>query len=140
MYFELGECIFSPQLAIRIDPSLLALEESPRFRFTLAHELGHMSLHRNLPLDFQSLDASQKAIIDSEHDVAPEPRELKTPRDWLEWQANSYAAALLMPQPTVGDEIARVQAALGIARNLGRIRLDGQRATHRGALCCVSLP
>ena len=47
----LGACYFAPRPAIRIDPSLPV--DSPRFRFVLAHELGHLSLHRRLDLHFR---------------------------------------------------------------------------------------
>ncbi len=60
----LGACYFAPVVAIFVDPSLLSAEEGPRFRFTLAHELGHLSLHRKLTLDFESLGATAKAILD----------------------------------------------------------------------------
>lgn len=81
--------------------------ESTRLRFTLAHELGHLSLHRNLRLDFQSLDATARAIVDGERELQIGHRVLESPGDFLEWQANSYAAALLMPRITFTPELKR---------------------------------
>jgi len=120
----LGACYFEPAFAIFVDPSLQSADGSARFRFTLAHELGHLSLHRNLRLDFQSLDATARAIVDGERDLQPGPRELITPRDFLEWQANSYAAALLMPRVTVRSALALQQLDMGITRRPGMVYLS----------------
>jgi hypothetical protein len=51
----LGEFLFAPFPTILIDPSLP--RGGPRFRFTMAHELGHFTLHRRLALEFDKLDA-----------------------------------------------------------------------------------
>jgi hypothetical protein len=120
----LGACYFKPKFAIFVDPSLSRDSERARFRFTLAHELGHLSLHRNLRLDFQSLDATNRAIFDGEGELGRGPRVLTTPRDFLEWQANSYAAALLMPRLTFGPELLRQQRDMGITRRPQRIYLN----------------
>ena len=58
-----GACYFAPRLEIAIDPGLAEKTDSPRFRFVLAHELGHLTLHRKLSLDFSSLDASDVGIL-----------------------------------------------------------------------------
>ena len=119
----LGACYFSPQLAIFIDPSLAV--DGPRFRFTLAHELGHLTLHRALSLDFTSLDASPSGILDGRYDLRMGRRRLESPRDWLEWQANSYAASLLMPRATFVGEVSRVQGNAEM-RRAGQIYVDNQ--------------
>ena len=54
----IGACYFHPRFAILVDSSSAGDMQSARFRLTLAHELGHLSLHRKLRLDFQSLDAT----------------------------------------------------------------------------------
>jgi Zn-dependent peptidase ImmA (M78 family) len=125
----LGACYFEPTYKICIDPSITG--DDPRFRFTLAHELGHLSLHRKLRLEFQSLDATARAILDGEDDLTGGPRQLQTPRDFLEWQANSYAAALLMPRVTFAGELRTSQTALGITRGIGVVWLtDGSGSRH----------
>jgi Zn-dependent peptidase ImmA (M78 family) len=110
---------------IFVDHSLLSSDATARFRFTLAHELGHLSLHRNLPLDFELLDATSKGILDARQDLRLGRRELKTPRDWLEWQANYYAGCLLIPRAMLGPELERRQHLLGV-RLPGRIYVDDQ--------------
>ena len=121
----LGACYFAPTLAIHTDISLLAAHSAPRFRFTLAHELGHLSLHRKLPIDFQSLDATSKMILDGRRDLRLGKRRLTPPRDWLEWQAKYYAACVLLPRATFVGAVERWQREGGI-RNPGHIYLDDQ--------------
>jgi len=112
----LGACYFEPIYQICVDPSLSGDAQRLRFRFTLAHELGHLSLHRKLRLQFQSLDATARAILDGANDFVPGRRGLVTSRDFLEWQANSYAAALLMPRATFVNELRKQQTEMGISR------------------------
>jgi Zn-dependent peptidase ImmA (M78 family) len=112
----LGACYFSPKLAIFIDPSLTGDNSLARFRFTLAHELGHLTLHRTLSLDFTSLDASPAGILDGRQDLWIGRRKLESPRDWLEWQANSFASSLLMPSRTYIPETRRQLKDMGVRR------------------------
>lgn len=65
------------------------LSHEGRFRFTCAHELGHFVLHRKLAARFQ--------------DATAEPEELVG----IERQANSFAAAFLMPRHLLFPELAR---------------------------------
>lgn len=70
-----------------------------RQHFSLGHELGHYFLHRDILKD-------EKAIIDSEDSLAG-PRILyrqeNTSNEQLEREANTFAAALLMPADLVRD-------------------------------------
>ncbi|MBI3270006.1 MAG: ImmA/IrrE family metallo-endopeptidase [Planctomycetes bacterium] len=77
-----------------------------RYRFTLAHEVGHMVLHRDLylPRHFASLvewRAFVQSIPEKEH-------------GWLEYQAHAFAGLVLVPpEPLVRETakcVARVQA------------------------------
>jgi Zn-dependent peptidase ImmA (M78 family) len=125
----LGICQFEPAFVISIDQSLNEPSEAARFRFTLAHELGHLSLHRKLRLAFESLDATAKAIVDGVTEFQMKRRVLETTRDFLEWQANSYAAALLMPRATYAYELKCQQEDMGITRS-GSIHLDDQPSSQ----------
>src|SRR4051794_35002644 len=67
-----------------------------RFRFTLAHEIGHWSLHRSLFL--------LKDLQDDLFRKSPEPSivcRTSRRREPVELQADAFAAALLMPKPAV---------------------------------------
>ncbi|WP_158510301.1 ImmA/IrrE family metallo-endopeptidase [Pseudomonas syringae] len=66
---------------LRSDVYNRASEDVPTDRFTVAHELGHHFLHKNVPVVFHQ---------------ANRPRTLKPEQD-SEWQANIFGAALLMP-------------------------------------------
>lgn len=60
-----------------------------RYRFTLAHELGHIILHRHLyePRQFHTIEEWKKVINDiPEKDHA-----------WYEWQAHAFAGLVLVP-------------------------------------------
>lgn len=52
-------------------------------------------------------------------------RELKTTRDWLEWQANRYAAAVLMPRRTFAAGLGLTQETMGVWRP-GHLYVDDQ--------------
>lgn len=80
-----------------------------RFEFTLAHETGHWQLHRpiiemekvTVPLFARELDAKATPAI-----VCRTSKR----RDSAEWQADTFAACLLMP---ASDVRATVKAAFG---------------------------
>jgi Zn-dependent peptidase ImmA (M78 family) len=64
-----------------------------RRRFTIAHEIGHMLLHANEPL---IVDDRGYALIGERREGASSPREI---------EANSFAAALLMPADWVPEAL-----------------------------------
>ena len=79
-----------------------------RYRFTLGHEVGHWQLHRELALAqrlqddlFQSVTGPSIICRTSQQ------------RERIEWQADAFAAALLMPRPAV---IAHWQRLFGPER------------------------
>jgi Zn-dependent peptidase ImmA (M78 family) len=80
-----------------------ALHSSNRQRFTLAHELGHLLLHKdealhvdeNSPIGFRNPRSSQ--AVDSD-----------------EIEANQFAAELLMPAALLTAEIAKISTKTGI--------------------------
>ena len=92
-----------------------------RQRFTLAHELAHAIKHRD------QLDAG--GIVDNAlyRSLLPEP---------MEWEANRYAAQLLMPLSAMqklwraGHRTAALAAPrLGVSEAAALIRLDQLRGT-----------
>lgn len=114
----LGCFVVRPR-AILIDKSI---RSTPQFPFTVAHEIGHLVLHRKL-----KISASDYAITDSLKDIATGRKLLSSPRDWLEWQANRFATAFLMPRASLVRELARFQKEdLGLRRNIGSVYLDNQ--------------
>jgi Zn-dependent peptidase ImmA (M78 family) len=122
----LGEFIFHPP-TILIDSGS---GDGPRFRFTVAHELGHLVLHGHLELDFDALDDANPNIRDVRPHFHFGRKRPVTDRDWLEWQANAFASAILVPRSTVVKAITGKQAELGINRR-GAIYVDSQPQNRR---------
>lgn len=97
-YFEIKEG------SIVIDLSLSGSLQTPRRRFTIAHEVSHWILHRsyhsptNKQYEFRKYDGyfqSKSSSIERKY------KKLETDTDREEWQANSLAAAILMPKIAV---------------------------------------
>jgi hypothetical protein len=70
----------------------------PRRRFTIAHELGHWSLHR---------DAAQPAYC-RPTSIDPDESPTHPPLPPAEEQANAFAAAVLMPARLVQEQYVRL--------------------------------
>jgi Zn-dependent peptidase ImmA (M78 family) len=75
----------------RLDPTTNPLVLG-RYRFTVAHEVGHWRLHRHLYVE----DASQGKLFDGRGRPAFVCR--SNDGASVEWQANQFAAAMLMPK------------------------------------------
>jgi hypothetical protein len=88
-----------PEIAIDTE-----LGHGPRFRFTLAHELGHLALHRKTDVGGNFTDTS--ATIFSQGGG--------NDRQWAEWQANNFAAYLLLPRVAMLDIIASKSSIFGL--------------------------
>lgn len=116
----LGKTQLKP-LGLYVDVSLV---NDPRFNFVLGHELGHIVLHRSV--DVKKIGYEDQEIIDTEIDFVTGKKNLKTPRDWLEWQANYFSSSILMPRLSVMSIVIQKQKELGIKRNLGRIILEAK--------------
>jgi Zn-dependent peptidase ImmA (M78 family) len=69
-----------------------------RYRFTLAHEIGHFLFHEHLISAFHPQSVSEwKGFILEIDD---------NDYDWLEWQAYTFAAAVLMPRSALQQHVA----------------------------------
>ncbi|MCL2821566.1 MAG: ImmA/IrrE family metallo-endopeptidase [Oscillospiraceae bacterium] len=91
--------IFVPAKTILIDESLsppgiwnIYDKASKQRQFTIAHECAHQILYRRMPED------ERKAFDKKYSKRTMTIQELTTVEDWLEWQANALAAALIMPK------------------------------------------
>lgn len=115
-----GKFRFKPR-AIFIDKSV---DGDLRQKFILSHEFGHLVLHRNILVNKKNYTDAD--IADTEKNLVTGQKILTTPRDWLEWQANKFASAILIPRTTLHLALIAVQKDLDIHRNLGRIYLDEQ--------------
>lgn len=97
-----------------------------KFNFTLAHELGHLALHRKLTIERNEVSVTE-GIQDTDVEISNENGRLVTDADWMEWQANCYAACLLMPEEFVRFKILEIKKREGIPINRAGLFLDDQR-------------
>jgi hypothetical protein len=78
-----------------LDPTVY-IEKEGRYKFTVAHEVGHWELHRHRFID----NPGQAALFAS----SPEPSivcRTRSQKDPMEWQADNFAGYLLMPKQMV---------------------------------------
>jgi hypothetical protein len=113
---ESGDIILGKTLPLTgkiLITSRLTTEGRPgRYRFTLGHEIGHWVLHR--PLFFRSVDqpslfgtaVEAAEMVSLNRNVFPTGlRRAAIPPE--EWQANRFAALLLVDQALLRDEFTR---------------------------------
>lgn len=91
-----------------------------RYRFTLAHELAHYHLHRDL---FEA--AEFDSVEDWKEFLGEMPEES---RGWYEWQGYAFAGLLLVPAEPLRT---RVEEAVEKARRQGFDALDLEVQAHR---------
>jgi Zn-dependent peptidase ImmA (M78 family) len=118
------------------------LEDDPRLAFTVAHELGHFYLHGKIDPavldprvtrpDGDELPQSQpddRILLDGPKEIILGRFQTDNPRSILEWQANRFAGAILVPRRTLKAALITVQRYMGINHHLGLIWLTNQRGS-----------
>jgi Zn-dependent peptidase ImmA (M78 family) len=119
---EMVQSGHNPQFVISIN----AADSPNRQRFTLAHEIAHFIKHR------KQLEAG--GIVDNAmyRSLLPEP---------LEWEANRYAAQLLMPLSAMTklwregvQDPAEMGVRLGVSEQAASIRLQQIKGTLEAAM------
>jgi len=101
-----------------------------RYRFTLAHEAGHVVLHRGIfeKFHFADLEEYRQFVEGIDEDD----------RDWLEWQAYCFAGLVLVPgqrlEAAFREELEkpRVRAQIDAAKQRGM-----SRKSYLGHLCAL---
>lgn len=96
-----------------------------RARFTVAHELGHAVMHTKTLVALGDLSLQSQAALHRGLKDHPIHRD-------TEWQANSFAAAFLMPldgiqllrQSRGGASIAKLSARFGVSNEAAAVRLN----------------
>lgn len=68
---------------------------------------------------------------DSVHNIFTQQYELKNDKNWIEWQANSFASAILMPHTSILARLIEVQRRMGVSRNQGTIYVDHQEQNRK---------
>ena len=94
---------------------------SPRWRYTLAHELGHLLLHKKLLIalpNFNLADNSETLLWSSVKG---------NDNQRLEWQANYFASSLLLPYDKVAPVLIKAIEECDVRNfNHGVLYLDNQ--------------
>lgn len=110
-----AEYIHADKDTVIIDSMLLEKNQEHRYRFTLAHEAaGHGVLHRSLfekrNDNVVSLGSAHNWLQCTNKTVQAEKSAAgkKSSIDWMEWQANSLASAVLMPRLSVGNALKKI--------------------------------
>jgi Zn-dependent peptidase ImmA (M78 family) len=95
--------------AIWIDKEIILIDRSldpkdnpsmqGRYRFSVAHEIGHWRLHRS----YVAKDPNQAALFDAPSEPTVVCRTSRE-NEPIEWQANFYSSCLLMPRRRVHEE------------------------------------
>lgn len=85
--------------SIMVDMSMMESRSPNRYRFSLAHELGHAVLHQGVyaQMKFSSIEEWKTqitAISDAD-------------REWLEWQAPSFAGLILVPGEPLSEQLQK---------------------------------
>lgn len=94
-------------------------------RFTLAHECGHIIFHRKY---FSTNEPPVGYLSDYKSSFTSEKRDLFSDRDWLEWQANTISACLLMNRYAVLTHIRNMGYSLDKLESYHAVSLAPQIA------------
>jgi len=120
---------------VLIHTDLCIAKNAVRRRYTEVHEAAHWLLHRPY-FDRFSQDGRSNHIAC--RSIENYKRMKKTPTDWLEWQADSLAAALLMPRDVFYEFVRYAIRNAGASRNY---LVEGQaydRGIFRAAIGPIS--
>ncbi len=103
---------------IFIDPKI---RNEDNFLFVCMHEIAHIFLHSNINLIQEDYDAMEM----SKYNELTKKHNLLNDKNWIEWQANYFASALLMPEEALYIQLYIWQKSNGINR-VGKVYLDNQ--------------
>lgn len=87
---------------VLIDDSLSEKMET-RLRFTLAHELGHWILHQH----FYRMTENRACRSYRGQRTYTSHHQVKSPIEWTEWQADTFASAILIPRPALRESLRK---------------------------------
>lgn len=123
----LGKIEFDP-LLIQVTRSLKS--DLPRWRFTLAHEIGHLILHSKLLTEKISEKADTAFSLSYKYNVS----EMTSKR--LEYQANLFASNLLLPIGTLSHVVVKYFKEERL--NKGRLYWDHQPVNQQLAFALLT--
>lgn len=111
---DFGDAIGALQLS---DMTIYVDEEKNRvpgrFRFTVAHEIAHYELHRMLLQSITNQTDFFNSVVSKDNIVCRSSQQ----NTRIEWQANRFAGALLMPERSIIMKIGDIKSRLGLNQN-----------------------
>ena len=111
-----------------IDAQLLDDKQEHRYRFTAAHEGAHKILHSQYfthnPDQLEISGMGREPMVQCRVDITKQPKKesVCTDTDWMEWQANRLASALLMPRSMVNKLVEDMKAKSSVFQSAVCIR------------------
>ena len=100
---------------VLIDNCLLEEKQEHRYRFTAAHEGGHKILHHEFFTELARIAQAKENYVpmiqcrvDSTR-ISRHSGYNRNDREWMEWQANRLASAILMPKRMVIKTVRRAE-------------------------------
>jgi Zn-dependent peptidase ImmA (M78 family) len=109
------EGFISGDLSVIYVDEFIYYQRFARYRFTLAHEIGHYVFHSDLIASFhpQSVADWSRFVLGIDEETY----------GWLEWQAYSFAAAVLVPRLSLRQnfykELKLLQPKIDLIRSKG---------------------
>lgn len=103
------------------------IKETPREKFVIAHEIGHYVLHKDLKIN----QTTYNNFKDPSFNFFQQKPLMSNPKNWIEWQANKFAASLILPEKSLKIMLVAIQQSMGINRRVGEIFLDKQECNKR---------
>ena len=108
-----AEYVTEKARTIIIDNLLLDDNQERRYRFTMGHEVAHDIFHSGYygynPSQATLFEGESTPMVQCRIDTTKSAKKLKaewTDMDWMEWQANRFSSAILMPASMVRQLIA----------------------------------
>lgn len=119
--------VFKRQRPYEILIDSKVIHDHNRLKFTISHELGHLALHRHLALPEEDYNIYEEP----EFNTILQRKEFTCSRHWVEWQANYFAGAFLVPKIRLYRALLEIQNEIGVKRNLGKIYVTSERSSYK---------
>ncbi|MGJ8658081.1 MAG: ImmA/IrrE family metallo-endopeptidase [Akkermansiaceae bacterium] len=98
---------------------------SAEYNFVLAHEIGHLALHRKMIGKGKFIDRSS-IPADTAEELKYRDKATLSDLGWIEWQANEFAISLILPSAYLSYEVYKKQTEMDIKSRRGIIYFDDQ--------------
>ena len=108
-----------------------------RLPFIIGHEVGHCWLHSPYYELLKKRGIFQEVTTDTV-DILTGRKILATERDFIEHQAHTFSATLLVPRSTLRAALIKAQKELGITRRLGEIHINATPSSRNDYKMTVS--